>query len=108
MKKMIMAVAALLISTAVFAQKPQPVNKVKDMRVERHDIRKLHHDKTARNYAFKNHHKMAAHHFAKHVRADRKHLRKNSKALRHAGLRHPAKKAGRQVAYVNHHIKKAH
>lgn len=108
MKKQILTAAAILFAVAAFAQTPQQTataangDRKNDMKDMRHDIRDKRHDERLRRYELKHHDYAEAKKETKDIRADNKDIRGDAKDLKGDGIKHPVKRADRQIYRRNH------
>lgn len=108
MKKQILTAAAVLFAVAAFAQAPRqtsaaaPRDKRNDMKDMRHDIRDKRHDQRLRHYELKHHDYAEAKKETKDIRADNKDIHGDTKDLKRDGVKHPVKRADRQINRRNH------
>ena len=99
MKKLLMAAFFTAVTMGAFAQTATPANadKKQDMKDVRHDIRDVNKDKKLRNADLKAGDKVAARAETKDINADKKDIKGDAKDLRHDGVKHPIKRAHRQI-----------
>ncbi len=109
MKKLTIAVAAVLLSIGAFAQTTTPqtttsaqTDKKQDMKDMRKDVKDVRHDKRLRHYEVKHGDKAAAKKETKDIRSDKKEFKGDAKDLRKDGVKHPIKRADRQIHRHNH------
>lgn len=109
MKKLTIAVAAVLLSFGAFAQSttPPPTNSVQtdkkqDMKDLRKDEKDVRHDKRVRRYELKHGEKAKANKETKDIRGDNKDIKNDAKDLRKDGVKHPIKRADHQIHHHNH------
>lgn len=100
MKKIILAsLSALVFSLSAMAQTATPPasDKKEDMKELRKDIRDVHKDKAHRRHEIKEGDKASAKEITKDIRADKKDIREDANDLRADGVKHPVKKAEKQI-----------
>lgn len=111
MKKVILTLFVGLLTAGAFAQTTTPTttsattDKHKDMKELRKDARDEHHDKKLRTYELKHHDKAEAKAETKNIKGDKKDIGGDVKDLKHDGVKHPLKRADRQVHRQNIHRK---
>jgi len=104
MKKLLSVIAgALLFSFTSMAQEPATKTGMKDMRKDIRDVRK---DKRQRHEALENGNKAKAKKLTKDIKGDKKDINGDRKNLQSEGVKHPIKRADRQIHAANHHAKK--
>jgi Ni/Co efflux regulator RcnB len=98
MKKIVLSLAIAFCTAAAFAQTTHPgVEKKQGMKDMRKDIKDVRHDKVVRHHELKNGHVVAAHHTTKDIRADKKDIHHDTKTLKAEGVKHPVRRADRQI-----------
>ena len=100
MKKIIFAsVASLLFSVCAMSQTTTPpvADKKADMQNLRKDIRDVRKDKAARRNELKEGDKADAKELTKDIKADKKDIKADTKDLKADGVKHPVKRAERQI-----------
>lgn len=104
MKKLTIAVVAVLLSIGAFAQitTPPQSDKKQDIKDVRHDVKDVRHDKRLRHYELKHGDKAEAKKQTKDIRADKRDLKGDAKDLRKDGVKHPIKRASKQIHRHNH------
>lgn len=112
MKKVIFTLIAAMLTGATFAQTTTPqastdaTGKHKDMKDLRKDVRDVRHDKKLRNYELKHHDKAEAKAETKDIHQDKKDIGGDVKNLKQEGVKHPLKRADRQIHRQN--VKRKH
>lgn len=110
MKKLTIAVTAVLLSFGAFAQTtiPSPTttsaqtDKKQDMKDLRKDEKDVRHDKRMRKYELKHGEKAKANEETKGIRADNKGIKSDAQDLRKDGVKHPFKRADHQIHHHTH------
>lgn len=98
MKKITLTLLIAFLTAGVFAQTTTPSSdKKQDMKDMRKDIKDVRHDKAVRNRELKNGHPIAAKNETKDIRADKKDIHSDAKDLKQDGVKHPVKRAKRQI-----------
>ncbi len=100
MKKMILAsLTALIFSLSAMAQTATPPasDKKEGMKELRKDLRNVHRDKAHRRHEIKEGDKANAKEITQDIRADKKDIREDAKDLRADGVKHPVKRAEKQI-----------
>ena len=109
MKKLILTLIVGLLTAGAFAQTTTPTvattDKHKDMKDLRKDARDVHHDKKLRAYEVKHHDKAEAKAETKNIKGDKKDIHGDVKDLKSHGVKHPLKRANRQIHRQNTHRK---
>lgn len=99
MKKTIIIAASMLLTMGAFAQTTTPAKSEKrqDMRDLRKDIKDVHQDKKERRADIKEGDKSEVKADTRDIRADKKDIHSDRKELKQEGVKHPIKKAHRQI-----------
>jgi len=110
MKKTILTLLVGILTTGAFAQTTAPAttastDKRKDMKDLRKDVRDERHDKKLRTYEVKHHDKAEAKAETKDINADKKDIHSDAKDLKNDGVKHPLKRADKQIHRQNVHRK---
>jgi hypothetical protein len=108
MKKVTLFFLATLFAFAAFAQTsatPQQQDNKQGMKDLRKDTRDIRHDKRVRKYDVNHGKKMKAMKATKDIKADKKDRRGDVKDLKTDGVKHPQKRADRQIRRQNHKLK---
>jgi hypothetical protein len=109
MKKVILTLFAGLLTAGTFAQTTTPTtasaDKHKDMKDLRKDVRDERHDKKLKTYELKHHDKVEAKAEAKDIKGDKKDINGDVKDLKHDGVKHPLKRANKQIHRQHIHHK---
>ena len=104
MKKLAVMMLASLLTAGAFAQTtPAATDKKQDMKDLRKDVRDERKDKRERAKDIKAGDKDAAKAETKDIRADKKDIKSDAKDLRKDGVKHPVRRAKRQIRHQNHH-----
>jgi hypothetical protein len=106
MKKLAVMMLASLLTAGAFAQTtptPATTDKKQDMKDIRHDIRDERHDKRERAADVKAGDKAAAKAETKDIHADKKDIKADAKDAKADGVKHPVRRARRQIHRQNHH-----
>ncbi|MDP4285798.1 MAG: hypothetical protein Q8891_15380 [Bacteroidota bacterium] len=106
MKKVILTLLVAMLTAGAFAQTTTPApatDKKKDMKDLRKDVRDTRHDKRQRTHDLKEGDKAAARAETKDIRSDKKDIAANTKDLKKDGVKHPIKRAHRQIHRQNVH-----
>nr|WP_294898101.1 hypothetical protein [uncultured Pedobacter sp.] len=108
MKKVIVTLMVGLFSAAAFAQTTTPAtaDKKKDMTDLRKDIKDERHDKQLRKYEVKHGDKTEAKAETKDINADKKGINSDVKGLKKDGIKHPEKRAVKQIH--KQHVNRKH
>lgn len=108
MKKAILTLFVGLLTAGAFAQTTTQANtdKKKDMKDLRKDVRDVRQDKRQRTYDLKHGDKALAKAETKDVKADKKDIKGDAKDLKKDGVKHPLKRADKQIHRQNMHHKK--
>lgn len=106
MKKVILTLTIALLTAGAFAQTTTPAKAVttdehKDMKHLRKDVRDERHDKKLRTYEATHHDKAEAKVETKDIKADKKDMAVDVKDLKQDGVKHPLKRAARQIHRQN-------
>lgn len=107
MKTFSLLAVAAIFSTGVFAQQSPSTgitDKKQDMKDVRTDIRDVRKDKKERMADVKSGNKQGAIAETKDIKADKQDIRKDAKDLKADGVKHPIRRARRQI----HHAKLVH
>ena len=102
MKKLTVMMLATLLTAGAFAQ-TTPSDKKQDMKDLRKDVRDERQDKRERAKDIKEGDKAAAKAETKDIRADKKDIKSDAKDLKKDGVKHPVRRAKRQIHRQNHH-----
>ncbi len=103
MKKSFLLGLFALGSTVMFAQ-TTPSQKAQDMKEVRTDVRDLKKDEIARRADIKAGDKTAAQDVTPQIKADKKELAVDAKQAKADGVKHPVKRAKRQIhRHLRHH-----
>jgi hypothetical protein len=95
-----------LLTAGAFAQTTTPAtDKQKDMKDLRKDVRDKRHDNRVRTHELKQGHKAAALAQTKDIKADKKNIAGDAKDLKKDGVKHPIKRAHKQIHRQNVHRK---
>jgi hypothetical protein len=109
MKKTILTLFIGLLTAGAFAQTSTPVtastDKHKDMKDLKKDVRDVRHDQKLKAYAVKHHDKSEAKAETKNIKADKKDINGDVKDLKKDGVKHPLKRADKQIHRQNMHRK---
>jgi hypothetical protein len=109
MKKTILTLFIGLLTAGVFAQTTTPTpastDKHNDMKDLKKDVRDVRHDKKVRAYEVKHHDKAEAKAETKDIKADNKDINGDVKDLKKDGVKHPLKRADKQIHRQNMHHK---
>ncbi|MEO9022343.1 MAG: hypothetical protein ABI237_13235 [Ginsengibacter sp.] len=110
MKKTILTLFIGLLTAGAFAQTTAPAtaaskDKHNDMKDLRKDVKDVRHDKKLRTYELKHHDKAEAKAETKDIKADNKDMHSDVKDLKHDGVKHPLKRADKQIHRQNVHRK---
>lgn len=98
MKKIILSLAIAFCTAGAFAQTTHPkADQKKDMKDMRKDVKDMRTDKAIRHRELKNGHIVAAHHTTRDMRADKRDMHRNTRDLKADGVKHPVKRADRQI-----------
>lgn len=100
MKKIIFAsIASLLFSVCTMAQTTTPpvTDKQADMKDLRKDVRDIKKDKALRHKELKEGDKAAAKEITEEIKADKKDIKHDVKDLKADGVKHPVKRAEKQI-----------
>lgn len=98
MKKLILASAIALFAMSSFAQLPvQNPDRRKDMKDMRKDMRSVRTDKMQRRQEIREGDKAEAKQLTKDIRTDKRDMRRDSRDLKGDGVKHPYKRAARQI-----------
>jgi hypothetical protein len=104
MKKTILTLFVGLLTAGAFAQTTTPAtDKQKDMKDLKSDVRDVRHDKKERAADRKNGDVADAKAETKDIKADKKDMKGDVKDLKEDGVKHPLKKADRQIHHTNVH-----
>lgn len=102
MKKIILTLLVAMFAAGAFAQTTTPqTDKKQDMKDLRKDDRDLRHDKRLRNYEAKHGDKAEAKAETKDIKKDKKDMTGDVKDLKADGVKHPMKRANRQIRRQN-------
>ncbi len=102
MKKVIVTLFMGLLTAGAFAQTASPAtDKQKDMKELKTDVRDVRHDKKERAADRKNGDVAEAKAETKDIKADKKDTKGDAKDLRKDGVKHPVKRADRQIHHAN-------
>ncbi|RTL48557.1 MAG: hypothetical protein EKK39_12375 [Sphingobacteriales bacterium] len=93
-----MAQTGATATTSTTTQNPAVKSGMKDMR---HDVRELRKDKRQRDEALENGNKAKANALGKDIRSDKKDINHDRKQLQSEGVKHPIKRADRQIHRQN-------
>ena len=110
MKKTILTLFIGLLTAGAFAQTTATpatasTDKHKDMKDMRKDERDVRHDQKLKAYDLKHHDKIKAKAETKNIKADKKDLHGDEKDLKNDGVKHPLKRAHKQIHRQNMHHK---
>ncbi|GHU74929.1 hypothetical protein FACS189461_0160 [Spirochaetia bacterium] len=94
----IAAMAQTGATTSTPTQNPAVKSGMKDMR---HDVRDIRKDKRQRAEALENGNKAKANALGKDIRSDKKDMNQDRKQLQAEGVKHPVKRADRQIHRQN-------
>lgn len=96
---------AMFFAIGAFAQTttPKTTDKKQDMKDLRKDDREVRHDKRLRNYELKHGDKAEAKAETKDIQADKKDMAGDVKDLKKDGVKHPLKRANKQIHRQNMH-----
>jgi Ni/Co efflux regulator RcnB len=103
MKKVILTLLVAMLTAGAFAQTTTPAttDKQKDMKDLRKDVRDTRHDKRLKAYELKHGDKTEAKAETKDIKADNKDIKGDVKDLKQDGVKHPLKRADRQIHRQN-------
>jgi Ni/Co efflux regulator RcnB len=103
MKKVIFTLLVAMLTAGAFAQTATPAttDKQKDMKDLRKDVRDTRHDKRLKAYELKHGDKTEAKAETKDIKADKKDTKAEVKDLKEDGVKHPLKRADRQIHRQN-------
>ena len=101
MKKITFIIAGSLLTIITFAQQPVATERKEGMKDLRKDIRTERQEKRERNADLRQGKFGAAHHETKEIRADKRDINKDAKELKEDGVKHPIKRADRQIHRQN-------
>ena len=104
MKKLTLMVLTAMFTLGAFAQTTTTTqtDKKQDMKDLRKDTRDIRHDKSLRTYEMKHGDKAEAKAETKNIKADKTDRKGDVKDLKADGVKHPMKRADRQIARQNH------
>jgi len=106
MKKLFLLSFAAILTCGAFAQTTTPtttsVDKKQDMKDLRTDIRDKRQDKRQRRKDLAAGNKLAAKSMTQDIKAENKDIKADSKDLKADGVKHPVKRADRQIRRQNH------
>lgn len=109
MKKVILTMCVGLFTAGAFAQTTAPTiaaaDKHQDMKDLRKDVRDERHDQKLKTYELKHGDKAEAKAETKDIKADKKDIHGDVKDLKGDGVKHPLKRADRQIHRQNMHHK---
>lgn len=118
MKKVLLMAFIGLTTAGAFAQTTAPIakktttttavnkDKQNDMKDLRKDVKDERHDRKMRKYDLKHHEMAKAKAETKDINADNKDIRSDVKDLKKDGVKHPIKRADKQIH--RHHMKTRH
>ena len=111
MKKTILTLFVGLLTAGAFAQTTVPAtaaskDKHNDMKDLRKDVRDEHHDRKLHTYDVKHHDKAEAKAETKDIKADKKDIHGDAKDLKSDGVKHPLKRADKQIHRQHLHHKR--
>ena len=103
MKKVILTLLVAMLTAGAFAQTTTPAktDKQNDMKDLRKDVRDTRHDKRLKAYELKHGDKAEAKAETKDIKADNKDIKGDVKDLKQDGVKHPLKRADRQIHRQN-------
>lgn len=105
MKKGILTLFVGLLTAGAFAQTTTPAvansDKHQDMKDLKKDVRDVRHDKKLKAYEVKHHDKVEAKAETKDIKGDKKDIHGDVKDLKKDGVKHPLKRADRQIHRQN-------
>ncbi|MEO8862178.1 MAG: hypothetical protein ABI358_12180 [Ginsengibacter sp.] len=102
MKKVILTLFVGLLTAGAFAQTTTPAtDKQKDMKDLKTDVRDVRHDKRERAADRKNGNVAEAKAETKDIKSDKMDMKGDVKDLKKDGVKHPVKRADRQIHHAN-------
>lgn len=106
MKKLLFIAIALFFTGAVFSQTTNPnTDKKTDMKDMRKDVRDVRKDKRQRTTELKHGNLKAARKTTKDIRSNKRDMSKDRKDLRKDGVKHPIRRADKQIHKQNQKMK---
>ena len=99
MKKLVFIAIALFLTGAAFSQTTTPpiTDKKNDMKDIRHDIRDVRKDERQRREELREGDKREAKQLTRDIRKDKKDIAGDRRDLRQDGVKHPIRRADRQI-----------
>ena len=102
MKKLSLSIATMMFAMMLFAQDAQNPQTAKQMTDLRKDIKDVRKDKVKRNMALRQGNKEEVKELNKGIKQDKQDIKDDAKNLKAEGVKHPIKRAERQIHRQHH------